>query len=85
MCASTMFFCISIYRNSDIEKIIDNALYHLYVYMQHTRVKQNMEVLEELRAAGDLESKNVEELKVLLRRCNIDPPRKKRLMIDRLQ
>ena len=52
--------------------------------MQHTRVKQNMEIMEELRSAGDLKTKTVRELRALLMRCNIVPPGKKELMIKRL-
>ena len=60
---------------------------HHYVTsdVQHTRVKQNMEVLEELRAAGDLSMKSVNTLKKLCMRCNIVWPGTKILAAERLR
>ena len=53
--------------------------------VQHTRVKQNMEVLEELRAAGDLATRSVITLKKLCMRCNIVWPGTKIRAAERLR
>ena len=53
--------------------------------LAYTRHKKRVELLHELYAAGDLNKMNVDELRILLKRCSVVPPLKKEMMIQRLR
>lgn len=53
--------------------------------LTYTRPKKRVELLHELHAADDLNKMNVDEPRILLKRCSVVPPGKKEMMIQRLR